>query len=123
MTSELTPAWRALMQHADAMRDFRVADAFRADPNRAERFSMRAAGLFVDFSKQRISVETMTHLHALADAAAVVAQRDAMAAGEHINRSEQRAVKQSSELFTRGFRDEHAVMAGGQVTQLTGGRN
>lgn len=91
MTSELTPAWRALMQHADAMRDFRVADAFRADPNRAERFSMRAAGLFVDFSKQRISVETMTHLHALADAAAVVAQRDAMAAGEHINRSEQRA--------------------------------
>lgn len=92
MTSELTSAWRALMEHAEAMRDFRVADAFRADPNRAERFSMRAAGLFVDFSKQRISAATLSHLHALADAAAVVAQRDAMAAGEHINRTEQRAV-------------------------------
>lgn len=74
------------------MRDYRVAEAFQADPARADRFSLRAAGLFVDFSKQRINAETLARLLAVAEAADVLARRDAMAAGEPINCTEQRAV-------------------------------
>ncbi len=87
-------AWQALIRHAEAQteRGFRVAGAFALDADRARRFTLDAAGLTLDYSKQRIDTQTMQLLFALAHERAVEARRDAMFAGERINASERRAV-------------------------------
>lgn len=87
-----TPAWRALIAHRDAMTDVSIRDLFARDAGRAARFSLEAAGLFVDFSKHPITEETRDRLVALAQATEVEARRDAMFAGERINRTENRPV-------------------------------
>lgn len=87
-----TPAWRALIAHRDAMTDVSIRDLFARDAERAARFSLEAAGLFVDFSKHPVTDETRDRLVALAQAAEVEARRDAMFAGERINRTENRPV-------------------------------
>ena len=69
-----------------------LRDLFAADPGRAERFTGEAAGLFLDFSKNRVTDETMRLLVALAEERGVAERRDAMFAGEHINVTEDRAV-------------------------------
>ena len=61
-----SPAWNALSTHCDALEDVRLGDMFKLDAQRAERFSLEAAGLFLDYSKQRITAETIRHLSALA---------------------------------------------------------
>ena len=87
-------AWQALLRHADRQKEtgFRVAGAFALDPERASRFSIDAAGLTLDYSKQRIDTQTMQLLLALADERGVTARRDAMFAGEKVNTTEHRAV-------------------------------
>jgi len=87
-----TPAWHALIAHRDAMTDVSIRDLFARDAGRAARFSLEAAGLFVDFSKHPITEETRDRLVALAQATEVEARRDAMFAGERINRTENRPV-------------------------------
>lgn len=87
-----TPAWHALIVHRDAMTDVSIRDLFARDAGRAARFSLEAAGLFVDFSKHPITEETRDRLVALAQATEVEARRDAMFAGERINRTENRPV-------------------------------
>lgn len=87
-----TPAWRALIAHRDAMTDVSIRDLFARDAGRAARFSLEAAGLFVDFSKHPITEETRDRLVALAQATEVEVRRDAMFAGERINRTENRPV-------------------------------
>ena len=71
---------------------FRVAGAFALDPERASRFSIDAAGLTLDYSKQRIDTQTMQLLLALAAERNVAGRRDAMFAGEKVNTTEHRAV-------------------------------
>lgn len=83
-------AWRALETLAKSPIDMRKA--FAADPGRAHRFSLEAAGLFLDYSKNRISDEIFDALVALAEAAGLEAGRKAMFAGEKINSTEKRAV-------------------------------
>ncbi len=87
-----SPAWQALAAHHAQMKDVHLRTLFSDDPGRAERFSAEGAGLFLDYSKNRITAETMQLLLTLAEDRGVVARRDAMFAGEKINITELRAV-------------------------------
>jgi glucose-6-phosphate isomerase len=85
-------AWRALIAHHAQIQDLHLRTLFADDPGRAERFCAEGAGLFLDYSKNRITPETMQLLLALAQERGVAARRDAMFAGEAINITERRAV-------------------------------
>jgi glucose-6-phosphate isomerase len=85
------PEWRALKAHARAMREVRIADLLAGDGERVARFTLELDGLLVDFSKQRVSGETMDLLHALAAAVGVESWTRRLFAGEKINATEGRA--------------------------------
>jgi glucose-6-phosphate isomerase len=87
-----TPQWQALTAHFAKVGHLHLRDLFADDPARATRLNARAGELVVDYSKHRVTDETLTLLLDLARAAGVEAHRDAMFAGEHINRTEDRAV-------------------------------
>jgi glucose-6-phosphate isomerase len=86
------PAWAELQAHFEQIRDAHLRDLFAADPERGERLVAEGAGLYLDFSKNRITDETLMLLGGLAHQRGVEARREAMFAGEHINVSENRAV-------------------------------
>jgi glucose-6-phosphate isomerase len=81
-----------LQRHYDEIAGQHLRDLFAADPGRGERFTADAAGLHLDYSKNRITDETIRLLLALAAEKGVAARRDAMFDGEHINLTEDRAV-------------------------------
>jgi len=87
-----TPSWQALTAHFAQVKDKQLRALFAEDPGRAERFSADGAGLFLDYSKNRITDETLRLLLGLADERRVTHRRDAMFAGEIINTTERRAV-------------------------------
>ncbi len=87
-----SPAWQALLRHQQTMRDVHMRDLFAQDPKRFERFSLRVGDLLVDYSKNRVTDETMKLLFALAEQAQVAGWRDKMFAGEKINVTEGRSV-------------------------------
>jgi glucose-6-phosphate isomerase len=87
-----SPAWQALARHRDALSATPIRSLFAADPTRADRFSLEAAGVFADFSKNLLTGETIALLTALAREAGVEARRDAMFKGERINTTEGRPV-------------------------------
>ena len=94
MSSALTSSgsWQALRTHAAALRAQTLRELFAADPRRGERLTLAAAGIYLDYSKNRITDETLRLLLALADEAKLRERIDAMFAGERINSTEQRAV-------------------------------
>jgi glucose-6-phosphate isomerase len=87
-----TAAWRALAAHQATIKDVHLRRMFADDPGRAARFSAEGAGLFLDYSKHRITEETVRLLLQLAEERGVAARRDAMFRGEKINATERRAV-------------------------------
>lgn len=87
-----TPEWRALERHHADIKDVHLRDLFAVEPERGTRFSLQAADVFADFSKNRVTDETMGLLFGLAEAANIEVARDAMFAGKKINTTEQRAV-------------------------------
>jgi len=87
-----TPVWGQLQTHFEQVRGKTLRELFDADPERGERLVADGAGLFLDFSKNRITDETMMLLGELARERGVEERREAMFAGEHINTSEDRAV-------------------------------
>ncbi|HEV3031209.1 MAG TPA: glucose-6-phosphate isomerase [Polyangia bacterium] len=87
-----SPIWEQLVQHQRATEPLLMRDLFAKDPERFARFSLRLDDLLLDYSKNRVTDETMTLLRALARAAGVEAMRDRMFAGEPINLTEGRAV-------------------------------
>ena len=87
-----SPAWRALAAHRDAMTAVHMRDLFAADVARFDRFSLEVEDVLVDYSKNRITGETLKLLFDLARQARVFEWRDRMFAGEKINRTEDRAV-------------------------------
>jgi glucose-6-phosphate isomerase len=91
--SELTrdPAWRALNAHARKLASTALNRLFAADTERAERFSLGAAGLHLDYSKQRITRQTMELLLRLAEARQLGAWIERLFAGEAVNHTEGRA--------------------------------
>jgi glucose-6-phosphate isomerase len=86
------PAWRALAAHYDKVRDLHLRTLFADDPGRGERMTVEAAGIYLDYSKNRITAETLRRLLDLAEAVGLRARIDAMFRGEKINVSEERAV-------------------------------
>ena len=87
---EQSAAWKALLNHVREVRPMR--ELFADDPGRFERFSLRAAGIFLDYSKNRITEKTISLLLDLAREADVAGRMRAMFAGERINTTENRAV-------------------------------
>src|SRR6476646_3022819 len=87
-----TKAWNALSSHYKAVRSTHLRTLFAEDPTRGERLTTEGAGIFLDYSKNRITDETIALLVALADQAGLRARIDAMFRGEKINVTEQRAV-------------------------------
>jgi len=86
------PAWAQLQSHFEQIRGAHLRDLFAADPDRGERLRAEGAGLYLDFSKNRVNDETLLLLGELARQRGVAERREAMFAGEHINVSEDRAV-------------------------------
>lgn len=104
---DLTPEWLALQQERAALSSTRLTDLFSADPQRFERFSLEAAGLFLDYSKNFLTAETLNKLVALAQAQKLEACRAALFAGEPINNTEKRSVL-------------HAALRGDQAIEVKG---
>jgi glucose-6-phosphate isomerase len=85
-------AWQALERHYAEISGTHLRDLFAADPGRGERLNVEAAGVYLDYSKNRITDETVALLVDLAQESGVPEHRDAMFRGDHINVSENRAV-------------------------------
>jgi glucose-6-phosphate isomerase len=86
------PAWKALQQHAETLRPQQLRDLFATDPARGTRFTASACGLFLDYSKNRITDETLKLLIELAEQSGLQQHAEAMFTGEKINTTENRAV-------------------------------
>ena len=84
--------WTTLEAHARRMRDVHLRDLFEDDPGRGERLAVEAEGLYLDYSKHRVTDETMRLLVALAEECGLRDRIDAMFRGEHLNATEGRAV-------------------------------
>ena len=87
-----SPAWAALQTHHEKIKDTHLRQLFADDRKRGTHFSAEGAGVYLDFSKNRISDETVRLLVALARERGVAERRDAMFRGEKINVTEERAV-------------------------------
>ena len=87
-----SPAWQALSEHYEAIRDLHMRDLFASDPHRFEKFSLRLGDMLFDYSKNRITEQTLSLLVQLAQDAGLGEQIAAMFKGEKINLTEQRAV-------------------------------
>ncbi|HLJ61772.1 MAG TPA: glucose-6-phosphate isomerase [bacterium] len=88
----LADAWSALAAHHAKISSVHLREWFAADPNRSDRMSVEAVGLFVDHSKHRVTDDTLVLLRALAEASGLRARIDAMFRGEKVNTTEHRAV-------------------------------
>ena len=115
------PAWRALGAHYENVRDTHLRELFARDPSQGERLTAEGAGLYLDYSKHRITDETVRLLLALAEASRLRDRIDAMFRGEKINVTEDRAVlhvalraPRSQSIHVDGHDvvpDVHAVLA------------
>ena len=110
--SKLTdsPAWKALARHADAQRPVALLDLFAKDPLRSERLSCDAAGLHLDYSKQRVSRETLDLLLRLAEARGLPRAIERLFGGEIVNATERRAALHVALRNVSG----RGVMSGGR---------
>lgn len=86
------PAWQALAEHHATLSDMHLRGLFAADPGRGERLAVEALGLYLDYSKNRVTEETLRLLVQLAEECGLPARIEAMFRGEKINSTEKRAV-------------------------------
>jgi len=96
-TQKLAPladrtAWKALKAHSEAIHDTQMKQLFADDPTRGERYTAEAEGIFLDYSKNRVTDETLKLLLELAEESGVKARLEAMFTGQKINITENRAV-------------------------------
>src|SRR5262249_993222 len=84
------PAWKALESHAQKVRDLHLRKLFADDPKRGDRLTLEAVGIFLDYSKNRITDETLRLLLQLAEESGLRGRIDAMFRGEKINVTENR---------------------------------
>jgi glucose-6-phosphate isomerase len=106
------PAWRALSAHFEHVKNVHLRELFAADPRRGERLAAEAVGLYLDYSKHRVTDETLRLLVRLAAARGLRARIDAMYSGEKINTTEDRAVLHSA---LRAPRDARILVDGHDV--------
>ncbi|CAL9390671.1 Glucose-6-phosphate isomerase [Streptomyces sp. enrichment culture] len=86
------PQWQALARHREELGEVHLRELFAADPRRGERYGVRVGDLYLDYSKNLVTDETLRLLRELAEAAGVARLREAMFRGERINTTEDRAV-------------------------------
>jgi glucose-6-phosphate isomerase len=106
------PAWKALTAHAAAIKPQHLRALFAADPTRGTRYTAEACGLFLDYSKNRITDETLTLLLDLAKQSGLHAHTEAMFTGQKINTTENRAVLH---IALRAPKSESIVVDGEDV--------
>lgn len=106
------PAWRALQAHYEKLKDVHLRDLFKNDPSRGERFVLRVGDLYCDYSKHRITDETIARLVQLAVECGFVERRAAMFRGDKINVTENRAVLH---IALRAPRETHIYVDGQDV--------
>jgi len=107
MTAGIKPltkrkAWKALEAHHKKVRDLHLRDLFKGDPKRGERMTAEAVGIYLDYSKNRITGETLKLLVQLAEESGLRSRIDAMFSGEKINITEKRAVLHTALRAPRG---------------------
>jgi glucose-6-phosphate isomerase len=107
-------AWQALKRHHAEIAGLHLRELFAADPGRGERLCAEAAGIYLDYSKNRVTDETMRLLVELAAESGVPERRDAMFRGEHVNVSEDRAVLH---VALRMPRDVSLIVDGADVVR------
>jgi glucose-6-phosphate isomerase len=115
------PQWQALLRHARETDRRQLRELFANDPARGERFAVEAAGLYLDYSQQRVGDDTLRLLLDLAGACGLRARIEAMFRGEHVNATEHRAALHVALRAPQGERFEvdgrdvvpevHAVLA------------
>jgi glucose-6-phosphate isomerase len=86
------PAWKALLTHCEEVRPLHLRQLFADDPQRGKRFAIDACGLYLDYSKNRVTAETIQLLIQLAEACSLRERLEAMFKGQKINVTERRAV-------------------------------
>jgi glucose-6-phosphate isomerase len=106
------PAWKALEEHYQKTRELHLRTLFAQDPNRGERFATEAVGIYLDYSKNRITDETIRLLLQLAQSSSLHQRIDAMFSGEKINITERRAVLH---VALRAPKDEVIMVDGENV--------
>ena len=106
------PAWKALEAHYQKIRDQHLRRLFADDPNRGERFALEALGIYLDYSKNRVTDETIQLLLELAESSELHERIDAMFKGEKINITENRAVLH---IALRTPRDQAIIVDGVNV--------
>lgn len=97
-----TPAWQALARHHDEIGAEHLRELFAQDPTRGTELALTVGDLYIDYSKHRVTRQTLTLLLDLARAARLTERRDAMFSGAHINTSENRAVLHTALRLPRG---------------------
>jgi glucose-6-phosphate isomerase len=110
----MNPAWKALAAHYDTIRGVHLRRLFAEDVTRGERLTAEAAGLSLDYSKNRVTDETVRLLLALAEASNLRGRIDAMVRGERINVTEGRAVLH---VALRAPRDASIIVDGENVVE------
>lgn len=106
------PAWMQLSDIAEVIRYEHMRDWFKNDPNRASKYTLKTAGITLDYSKNRVNQEVLEHLFELADQCQVAEKRKAMFSGEEINFTEKRAVLHTA---LRNFSGEPVLVDGKDV--------
>ncbi|MGA8528355.1 MAG: glucose-6-phosphate isomerase [Acidobacteriaceae bacterium] len=106
------PAWKALQSHYQKIRDQHLRDLFRTDPERGTRLTAEAEGIYFDYSKHRVTDETLRLLLDLAEQSGLGERIEAMFTGEKINVSEKRAVLHTA---LRAPRDAKIMVDGENV--------
>jgi len=106
------PTWQALENHYQTIKDIHLRKLFDEDPQRGERLSVQAAGLYADYSKHRVTDETLRLLLDLARESGLEERRAAMFTGEKINLTENRAVLHTA---LRAPKDAHIIVDGRDV--------
>jgi glucose-6-phosphate isomerase len=106
------PAWKALAEHYQTVRGLHLRQLFADDPRRGERFTAEAAGIYLDYSKHRITDETIRLLVGLAEECGLGRRIEAMFRGEQINVTEKRAVLHAA---LRAPESEQVVVGGVDV--------
>lgn len=90
--SDFTNLWKSLEKHFSRNLNLKISDQFKSDPNRFSKFSLDVSGVFLDYSKNRITEETIRLLCDLANASDLAKHRDDMFSGKRINNTEDRPV-------------------------------
>jgi glucose-6-phosphate isomerase len=106
------PTWKALEEHYQNTRALHLRTLFAGDPNRGERFALEAVGIYLDYSKNRVTAETIQLLLELAESSGLRERIDAMFRGEKINVTEKRAVLH---IALRAPRDQTILVDGENV--------